>query len=77
MQRFLECSWRYVPQIARLASSLGSGRTARLAPRKNLPDSVLRSFRNGRNSVPSCPRSHSEATLRLSGSQLVGTPKPT
>ena len=31
---------------------------------------------NGRNSVPGCPRGHPEATLRPSGSQPVGTPKP-
>src|ERR1035438_6962609 len=47
------------------------------APQKR----VLRCFRwNGRNSSPGLPprppRSHPEATLRLSGSQLVGTLKP-
>jgi hypothetical protein len=31
---------------------------------------------NGRNSVPGCPRSHPEATLRLCGSQPVGTLRP-
>jgi hypothetical protein len=39
-------------------------------------DKVLRCFRrNGRNSVPGCPRGHPEATLRPSGSQPVGTPR--
>src|ERR1035437_1239330 len=38
---------------------------------------VLRCFRwNGRNSVPGCPLGHPEATLRPSGSQPLGTPKP-
>jgi len=35
------------PRMQRLASSVGSGRTARLAPRKNLPDSGVRSYPGG------------------------------